>query len=163
MKASNVTNKTNYQLRQLAETLGLAVTGGGPMFPKVEFLGFLKQPLRLEGRHRGIHLQVYHYTVRSGESSTTYATVRAKIENDKDLEFKFSKEGFFSRIGKSLGMQDVSTGDERFDRLFILKCSDPEFMTPALLPQVKEKFFETWETHEAPGSISLKKRCPVLR
>lgn len=152
-----LTGRKDDHLRRLAETLGLAVTGGEPMFPKISFLRFLKQPLRLEGEHRGIHLQVYHYAISSGQSSTNYATVRTTVENEKDLEFKFSKAGIFSKVGKSLGMQNVATGDERFDGLFIVKCSDPEFITQALLPQVKERFFEAWETHEAPGTISLKK------
>ena len=155
-KTNGLMGKRNDHLRRLAETLGLAVTGGDPMFPSLKFLRFLTRPLRLEGQHRGIRLQVYHYQVSSGQSSTTYATVRATLENERGLAFTFSKEGIFSKVGKSLGMQDVATGDARFDGLFVVKCNDPEFIARALIPQVRERFVNAWETHKARGTIKLK-------
>jgi hypothetical protein len=140
----------------LAERFGLAVAGGDPYFPAIKWLRFIKRSVRLEGSYRGMPVKVYHYTVSSGNSSTTYATARVYADNPKGLTLRFSREGLLSKVGKSLGMQDVQAGDARFDNLMVVKSSDPSFVASALLPEIKEKFYAVWETHRAKGSIRLK-------
>jgi len=155
-RKGKLSGQVNEHLQWLADTLELAVTGGDAMFPAIRFLSFVRRPYRLEGERRGSRLSIYHYTVSTGQSSTTYTTARSEVENPRELNFKFTREGLLSKVGKSLGLQDVQTGDEHFDKLFVIKCSDPEFIRQALLDQVKEKFFTVWEQHSAKGTISLK-------
>lgn len=40
--------------------------------------------------------------------------------------------------------------------IFIIKCSDPEFIRMALLPEIMEKFYDTFEAHGAKGTLKLK-------
>lgn len=155
-KRGSGVNKRDSHMLWLAENLQMNVSGGDLVFPQFKFLSFLKRSLKLEGDRRGIPLQIYHYAVSTGNSSTTYTTVRTSLENPKGLTFRFGKEGLFSKMGKSLGMQDICTGDERFDKLFMVKCSDEAFILQALLPQVREKFLDVWERHKAKGRITLK-------
>jgi hypothetical protein len=140
----------------LAEHLQLDILGGEPVFPQFKILGFPKRPLTLEGNRRGNHIRIYPYTVSSGQSSTTYTTVRTSIPNPNGLTFSFGKEGLFSKIGKSLGMQDIDTGDEHFDKIFRVKRNDESFIQQALLPEVKAKFLASWTGHKAAGKITLK-------
>ncbi|HEX2031301.1 MAG TPA: hypothetical protein VHL78_07880 [Actinomycetota bacterium] len=38
---------------------------------------------------------------------------------------RISREGFFSRIGRAIGFEDIEVGDRRFDARFKVKASDP--------------------------------------
>ena len=142
-------------MKLLAETLELPLAGGDSVFPKIGFLSWIRRPLRIEGERRGCDVSIYHYST-GGKNSTTYATVRITINNPKDLKLGFSQESVLGKVGKAFGMQDIQTGDPRFDDKFIVKCSDPDFIKRALLPEIKERFYEVWETHKSQGSITLK-------
>lgn len=140
----------------LIDTLGIAVVGGEPMYPDKKLLAWIRKPMRMEGSYRNYSLKIYNYTVGSGKNSTTYSTARIFGENSKDLTFEFHREGMFSKLGKMFGMQDIETGDTKFDKMFVVKSSDPDFMQVALLPEIKEKFYNVWEQHKAHGTIRLK-------
>jgi hypothetical protein len=64
------------------------------------------------------------YTVSTGKSSVTYTRMRAPYVNADGFRFTIYREGFFSGIGKWLGMQDVIVGFPAFDRDFIIKGND---------------------------------------
>lgn len=142
-------------MKLLAETLELPLTGGDSVFPQIAFLSWIRRPLRIEGKRRGCDVSIFHYST-GGKNSTTYATVRIAVDNPKDLKLGFSQESMLGKLGKTFGMQDIQTGDQRFDDKFIVKCSDPEFIQQALLREIKERFYEVWETHKSQGSITLK-------
>jgi len=59
-------------------------------------------------------------------SSTTYTRIRAPFINKDGLYFKIYRKGFFSSIGKFLGMQDIQIGDPFFDDQFIIKGNNTE-------------------------------------
>lgn len=61
------------------------------------------------------------YAVSNGKSSTTYTRVRAPFENLENFYFKIYRKGFFSDLGKLLGMHDISVGYTGFDDEFIIK------------------------------------------
>ena len=147
--------KMNAHYQWLADTLGLTLAGGEPVFPALPFLSFLRRARRVEGVRSGSPIQIYQYTVSSGNNSTTYTTVRAEVANPRALSFKFSREGLMARLGKALGMQDVTTGDARFDDAIRVKCNDPDFIRQALIPRIREKFLSIWEQHKARGAIVL--------
>ena len=48
-----------------------------------------------------------------------------------------------------------ASGDTRFDKLFVVKSSDPDFISAALLPEIKDRFYQVWEEHEAKGTLKL--------
>lgn len=55
-----------------------------------------------------------------------YTRMRAPFVNKDGLYFDISNEGFFSSIGKLLGMQDIVVGDQVFDDRFLIKGNSPE-------------------------------------
>ncbi|MCQ4924497.1 DUF3137 domain-containing protein [Tissierella sp. P1] len=64
------------------------------------------------------------YTQSTGKTSTTYTRIRAPYVNKDGFNFKIYKSGWFSEIGKTLGMQDVEIGYAEFDEKFIIKGND---------------------------------------
>jgi len=140
----------------LAEQLGLQVVGGEPVFPNIGFLSFITRPFHLEGTYRELPLRIHHWASRSGNRrGPTHANARLTVPNPKKLTLHVYREGLMSKVGKALGMQDVQTGDARFDGCFVVKSGDPEFIKTALLPEIRQRFLEIWERHKPEGNIRL--------
>jgi hypothetical protein len=57
-----------------------------------------------------------------GESPAT--RLRAPYINPEGFRFTLYRKGFFSDLGKLLGMQDIEVGDPEFDEAFIIKGND---------------------------------------
>ena len=55
------------------------------------------------------------YTASSDDSSTTYTRLRAPYVNPDGFRFTIYRKGFFSDLGKLLGMQDIEVGVPEFD------------------------------------------------
>jgi hypothetical protein len=66
------------------------------------------------------------YTVSTGKSSITYTRMRAPFVNLDNFYFKIYRSGFFSGLGKMLGMEDIEVGYEEFDTDFIIKGNNKE-------------------------------------
>lgn len=64
------------------------------------------------------------YTVNSNKSSTTYTRMRAPYVNADGFRFQVYREGLFSGLGRTLGMQDVNVGVPQFDADFVIKGND---------------------------------------
>jgi hypothetical protein len=65
------------------------------------------------------------FTIHTGNSNVPFTRIRAPYVNADGFRFKIYRKGFFSELGKKLGMQDVEIGVPEFDRAFIIKGSDP--------------------------------------
>ena len=79
------------------------------------------------------------YTVSTGETHVTYTRMRAPYVNKDGFRFTIYRKGWFSELGKRLGMQDIEIGDPEFDRDFIIKGND-EFKVLALFgnPRIRQ-------------------------
>jgi len=64
------------------------------------------------------------YTVNTQHSHVTYTRMRAPYVNPEGFRFTIYRKGFFSELGKLLGMQDIEVGDPDFDEAFIIKGND---------------------------------------
>lgn len=88
------------------------------------------------GFWKGSKVQVHHkqwtvtldtYTESHGEhGGTTYTRMRAPYVNKDGFRFTIYRWGFFSDLGKLLGMQDVEIGEPEFDDAFIIKGNDED-------------------------------------
>jgi hypothetical protein len=85
------------------------------------------------GVFKGSKVQVHHqhwtitldtYTESSGETSSTYTRMRATYVNKDGFRFTVYRKGFFSDLGKKLGMQDIEIGEPKFDDAFIIQGND---------------------------------------
>ncbi|QIP14378.1 DUF3137 domain-containing protein [Spirosoma aureum] len=64
------------------------------------------------------------YTVSNGKTSITFTRMRAPYVNRDGFRFTIYRSGFFSELGKKLGMQDVDVGFPDFDDQFIIQGND---------------------------------------
>src|SRR5436190_1431673 len=101
--------------RQLSEEIGAEFVEGG--FWK-------RNKVRVHAKPWTITLDTC--TDSSGESSTTYTRLRAPYVNAEGFRFTIYRRGFFSDLGKLLGMQDIEVGDPEFDEAFIIKGNDED-------------------------------------
>ena len=53
-----------------------------------------------------------------------YTRMRVPYVNPEGFRFTIYRKGFFSELGKHLGMQDIEVGDPDFDEAFIIKGND---------------------------------------
>jgi len=87
-----------------------------------------------EGLWKETKVQVHHkqwtitldtYTESDPDlNSQTYTRMRAPYVNKDGFRFTIYRKGFFSDLGKMLGMQDVEIGEPEFDDAFIIKGND---------------------------------------
>jgi hypothetical protein len=66
------------------------------------------------------------YTDSSTDHSVHYTRMRAPYVNPEGFRFTIYRKGFFSDLGKFLGMQDIEVGDPEFDEEFIIKGNDED-------------------------------------
>ncbi|QDK78373.1 DUF3137 domain-containing protein [Spirosoma sp. KCTC 42546] len=89
------------------------------------------------------------YTVSTGKAYITYTRIRAPYVNKDGFRFKIYRKGFFSDLGKRLGMQDVEVGFLEFDDQFIIQGNDESKL------QLLFKNLKIRELIEAQSDISL--------
>ena len=101
-------------------------------------------------------LNIYSYRTGYGRNQQFWTAVKVSVNNPQDASIKIHKQGFFSKIGKAFGMQDIEIGDPDFDKNFILKSSDENLIKDLLRnPAVREQFFRVFNDHKANGTIRL--------
>ena len=61
------------------------------------------------------------YTVSTGKVTITYTRMRAPYVNKDGFRFRIYRKGFFSDLGKLLGMKDIEIGYPEFDNEFIIQ------------------------------------------
>lgn len=95
-------------------------------------VGLLLAPWRIKGHDADEEVLIYTVSRGSGKSRTTYTVTEMSL-HPKVGGFALSKEGFFSKMGKTLlGLQDIQLGDEEFDRKVMVKGTNPEAVKQAL-------------------------------
>lgn len=99
--------------RQLSEQIGAKFVGGD-FFHGGKVVAHVKDWT----------LTLDTYTISTGKSSATFTRMRAPFVNADGFRFTIYRKGFFSELGKKLGMQDLEIGVPDFDRDFIIKGSD---------------------------------------
>lgn len=107
----NHQKKVRENWRQFGLTHGLNIQGS-PNRPFIQgWMGSVYVTLNTEVRG-------------SGKNRTTYTQFHATINAPMPSGMQLYKEGFFSKVGKVLGGQDVQLGDSAMDTAFIIKGND---------------------------------------
>ncbi len=112
--------------RQLSQEIGADFVDGG----------FWRGD-KVEARVKNWTITLDTYTVSTGKSNHTFTRMSASFRGRGDFRFKIYRKGFFSGLGKALGMMDIDTGHSvQFDEDFIVQASD-ESMVRALLAEAE--------------------------
>ncbi|MEM7101615.1 MAG: DUF3137 domain-containing protein [Bacteroidota bacterium] len=145
--------RRNEQMKQqftiLADNLGCQVN-----LPEKMFLNIDKGFPSVDGMLDGKSLHVYMYTVGSGKNQRTYTAFKIKTTNRYSYTLKIYREGFFSKLGKGLGMQDIEIGDPEFDKEFIIKANDDFFVKEIFDDPLKSHFLQVADKMK--GELKLK-------
>lgn len=86
----------------------------------------------ITGVIENVPVQLDHYVVSHGKSSTAYTRVVSRAVEPMPFTLRVYVESVFSSLGKMLGAQDIQLGDPAFDERFMVK-SDNESLTRSLL------------------------------
>jgi hypothetical protein len=81
---------------------------------------------KVEATHGEWTVTLDTYVVSTGKTVIVFTRMRAPYVNPSGFRFEIYRKGFFSELGKLLGMQDIEVGYEDFDRDFIIKGNDEQ-------------------------------------
>src|SRR6185295_6856158 len=70
------------------------------------------------------HLIIHLENHRRGKNSYCFTHIEIKFSNPSGFTFQLILEGIFQRIKKIFGAQDIQTGNEEFDKHFVLKSNN---------------------------------------
>jgi hypothetical protein len=90
-------------------------------------IGLFRRPLPfMTGSYKNYRLSLHTEIRGSGKHRQAYTILNISVPAAyADLEVY--REGFFSKIGKAFGMQDIQTGNADFDKRFMLRSKDENF------------------------------------
>jgi len=120
------------------------------------WLSWMRKAPELKGTRKGQPIRLFTYSRSAGKSQIAYVALRMGVSAPDNWKFQFNAEGIFSKLGKSLGMREIESGDERFDKVFVIKSKSPDLVKAILIPEIKEQFYVAWEERGAQGILKLK-------
>lgn len=94
---------------------------------------------KVEVQHESWTITLDRYTVSTGHSHAVFTRMRAPFVSRDGFRFTIYRQGFWSEVGKKLGMQDIEVGHSvQFDEDFVIKAND-ESKVKALLanPEIR--------------------------
>lgn len=105
---------------------------------KLQVQGAQARPT-IQGWYGSTWIMLNTVTRGSGKNRSTFTQHHATINAPMPNGIVLYKEGFFSKVGKTFGGQDVQTGDRQLDDAFIIKGNDLMGIHDLLtLPPVKQ-------------------------
>ncbi|MDY6865197.1 MAG: DUF3137 domain-containing protein [Halobacteriota archaeon] len=106
---------------------------------------------KVEGSYRGHNVILDTYTVSTGQVTVVYTRLKVDLKNNKRVSLRVYHEGFFSKIGKRLGMQDIETKNSEFDGMYVVKGNDEIEVLSILDSSVQSKILSLRE----PGKFNM--------
>ena len=79
------------------------------------------------GTIEGVGINIDMYIVSSGNSHVEYSRISLTLSGDNHKDLCLTKESFFGKVGKLIGMQDIIVGRSDMDDQFIIKSSDDNY------------------------------------
>lgn len=108
------------QMLQIADALNIP-------FPSPDEKTMRSNIPSISGNSKGRGFSIYQVIKGSGKSRSYYTTFRWDMTLHEAQTINLYRENFFTRMGSIIGLKDVQTGFEGFDKKFILIASDPNF------------------------------------
>ena len=89
------------------------------------------------GAYSGLSVYLYTYAQGSGKQKTTYTSMVVYIPVQSRAHLRVSREGFFTKITKAFGAQDIQIRDPAFDQAYVIKSDTPDLVIQLLTPQLR--------------------------
>lgn len=80
--------------------------------------------INLNGEFSGHQIHVFNEYVGTGKSRTLITRTEIKLKDKVLPDFKIYRENIFTKVGEVIGIRDVKTGDEEFDKMYRLRAVD---------------------------------------
>ncbi|HNX03997.1 MAG TPA: hypothetical protein PKI32_00760 [Opitutales bacterium] len=141
----NVGGKADSAMKKLADKLALPVLGAGS-----------PGGLFILDVWKGRELNIQNIPHQSGDKKVFYAAIDIPVQASKELKLSFTSVGWMTQAGIQLGQKPLSTGDESFDRQFIVKGSDPGLAAKVMTEGMRKRFREVWDERDVRGVLSLR-------
>jgi hypothetical protein len=87
----------------------------------------------------------FTYHTSGSKNEVQYTDIILMLEKPLGFGLKITPEGFFSKIGKAFGMQDMQLGDLEFDSKYIIKSDNETALLNLLTPNLKRLIVEMHE------------------
>ena len=127
--------KTKEEWQQLAKHFDLKLS-----MPEGKWAWVMGKFPTIDGRINDIPFHNYMYVRGSGKHQKTYTAFALTLENNPTKTLRLYKEGFFSKVGKAFGGQDIEVGHTAFDDNYIIKSNDELFAKKALNSRIRQLF-----------------------
>ncbi len=157
---ANKSRRAYENMQRLATRLGLTMKEVKPV------LGIYEDP-EMSGEIRGKQVRLHTYET-DGQSKIKWAAVTVTPREPSGLRFSLIRRGVTSRVWSAMDSKEFKIGDEAFDRDWSIETNAPDFLTAALLPEIRQKIQShegKWElakgvvTYAERGSLSNAERC----
>lgn len=125
--------KRNKDFQDLAFSLGMEY------YPPAKVKWYQESYPIIEGMLLERHVKISMFSRGSGKSKTYHYFI-SMVCGVQRQSFGISKEGFFNKIGKFFGGQDIQLNDEAFDDKFMIKGEDEIFVKRLLDGNLKHYF-----------------------
>ena len=125
--------KTEQQWELLAKRLSAQLH-----MPESRWAWILGKYPTIEGNVGGFPFTCYMFVRGSGKHQQTYTAFAFETKAPSSKTLSLYKEGFFSKIGKAFGGQDIQIGDEDFDKSYIIKSNDELFAKRVYNPRTRQ-------------------------
>jgi len=133
------------KLREILNTLAIQRNGnatkGNIFFYPV--LTFYHGNNKIEVYSRSGQIRSRHY------ASPPYTYVKVKLANPIEQDFRVFKQDMVLKIGKILGMQDITIGADHFDEEVIIKATDESFIKNILTTSIQDRLLTIIEKYKA--------------
>lgn len=83
------------------------------------------------------HLSISMYTKQQNGFKSPYTSITIDAFH-YGKTFKITTEGFYTKVDKLFGKDDILTRDKTFDRLFYVESNDPKFMVKLLDEEIRD-------------------------
>lgn len=139
--------KTQANVQALAQQLGLTVT-------EKKILGLVASR-ELKGVIDGRSLRCWNYTTGSGKSQQSWCAISVQPRSAGGLTFDIQRQDFGTKVMEFFGSKEITVGDPAFDAAWFVRTNEPEFLSAALVPEIRGKFMAAL-AGGAKGSYVLK-------
>jgi hypothetical protein len=141
-------------MQKLADELGLEITGGNRMYPKVALLWWMKRPVLVMGKVRGHFVAFQH--IQSGRN--TYHGFSMALRTDSRIRTTVQTCGLKSAIAITPGKKKVDTGDALFDSKIAIRSTNPVLSAVIFsTPEIRGALLETWKKEKPSAKIEIEK------
>lgn len=96
----------------------------------------------ISGETGDFRIRVQNYYTGTGKSRTLVTRTSFELKSRSLPVFQLYRENVFTRIGEMIGMEDIKTGDEEFDKGFRLKADAQDPLMPLFSYTVTSAFVQ---------------------